>query len=121
MAEALRASEMTFRALIDSTASAIFILQGKKFRYVNPAAVAITGYPPAELLKMNFWDVAHPDFRRQSRLRELARQPGKLVTSRYELKIITKQGEERWVDLTVGLIYFQGKPSLLGTAFDITD
>jgi signal transduction histidine kinase/CheY-like chemotaxis protein len=41
--------------------------------------------------------------------------------TRYELKIVTKTGEERWVDFTTGSIEFDGQPAALGTAYDITE
>jgi PAS domain S-box-containing protein len=119
--EALQESEKKFRVLTETAASGIFIHQGDKFVYVNPASEAMTGYSREELLTMDFWDLVHPDFRELVRQRAQARQEGKSVPSRYELKIITKNGEERWVDLAVGMINFQGKPAILGTDFDITE
>ena len=119
--EALLESEKKFRVLTETAASGIFIHQGEKFVYVNPASEAMTGYSREELLTMDFWDLVHPDFRELVKQRAQARQQGKSVPSRYELKIITKNGEERWVDLAVGMIDFQGKPAILGTDFDITE
>ena len=39
----------------------------------------------------------------------------------YELKIIHKNGTERWVYYTAATIEYQGKPAAPGTAVDITD
>jgi PAS domain S-box-containing protein len=119
--EALQESEKKFRVLTETAASGIFIHHGERFIYVNPASEAISGYTRKELLAMNFWDLVHPDFRELIKQRAQARQQGELVPSRYELKIITKNGEERWIDLTVGMINFEGKPAVLGTDFDITE
>ena len=119
--EALQESEKKFRVLTETAASGIFIHHGGRFIYVNPASEAISGYTRKELLAMNFWDLVHPDFRELIKQRAQARQQGELVPSRYELKIITKNGEERWIDLTVGMINFEGKPAVLGTDFDITE
>jgi PAS domain S-box-containing protein len=118
--EALQESEKKFRVLTETAASGIFIHQGGKFLYVNPASEAMTGYTREELLKMNFWDVVHPDFQKLVKERAEARQRGEPVPSRYELKTITKNGDERWVDLTSAIIDFEGKPAVLGTSFDIT-
>jgi len=119
--EALQESEKKFRVLTETAASGIFIHRGDKFIYVNPASCAMTGYSNEELLAMNFSDIVHPDFRELVRQRAQARQQGEPVPSRYELKILTKNGEERWIDLTVGMINFEGKPAILGTDFDITE
>ena len=93
--EALQESEKKFRVLTETAASGIFIHHGERFIYVNPASEAISGYTRKELLAMNFWDLVHPDFRELIKQRAQARQQGELVPSRYELKIITKNGEER--------------------------
>ncbi|OFW43580.1 MAG: hypothetical protein A3J28_00565 [Acidobacteria bacterium RIFCSPLOWO2_12_FULL_60_22] len=119
--EALRESEEKFRVLAESMAAALIIIQGDRIRYVNPATEGLTGYTRDELLTMHYWDYIHPEFREIVRQRGLARQRGEPVPSRYEQKIITKKGEERWFDFTAGLTTFEGKPAGLGTAFDITE
>ncbi|MCB9109258.1 MAG: PAS domain S-box protein [Anaerolineales bacterium] len=118
---ALVASESKFRTLTETTASAVFIFQGNRNRYVNPHAQVITGYTEAELLAMNFWDIVHPDHRDLVRDRGLARQQGQPVQNRYEIKILTKDGSPRWIEATLGAIEFEGQPAVLGTSFDITD
>ena len=70
---------------------------------------------------MNFWDVVHPDHRAMVRQRAAARLRGDDVVSRYEFKIVTKLGEERWVDFTSGIIEFEGRRAVLGTAYDVTE
>ena len=62
----------------------------------------------------------HPDFRELVRDRGLARQRGEDVPRRYEMKVVRKDGEERWVDFSAAVIDVGGRPAVLGTAFDIT-
>ncbi len=119
--ETLRESEEKFRTLAETSAAATFIFQGTRLRYVNSATEALTGYDREELLTMNFWDVMHPDSRELVKQRGLARQRGEPVSRRYEAKLLTKNGEERWADFAVGVIEFEGKPAVLGTAFDVTE
>jgi len=114
--EALRESETKFRTLAETTTAAIFIYQGVQFRYVNPAAEAIASYTQAELLEMNLLDVIHPDFRQMTNDRRVARLRGEPVPSPYEVKILTKDGQERWLELSAGLIEFEGEPAVVGTA-----
>lgn len=122
MAEkALRESEEKFRTLAETANAAIFIYQSERTIYANPAAVVITGYSEAELPEMNFWNTIHADFQPLLRERSLARQRGEPVETRYEVKIVTKNSQVRWLDFTGGLIEYQGKPAVLGTAFDITE
>lgn len=117
----LRQSEMKFRALTETTAAAIFIYQGTKMRYVNRAAEQMVGYSREEFLRMDYWEIIHPDFQELVRQQGSARQRGENISPRYEVKLKTKTGQERWVDFTAGVIEFEGKPAVLGTAIDITE
>jgi PAS domain S-box-containing protein len=119
--QALRESEEKFRTVAQTAATAIFIYQGEYLRYVNRYAATLTGYSEEELIGMRFWDLVHPEHREMIRERGLARQRGEHVPPRYEFKILTRNGEERWLDFTAGIIQFQGQPAGVGTAFDITD
>ncbi len=118
--EARAASERRFRILAESSSAAVFVYQGRKFRYVNPVCETLTGYTAEELLQMDFWELVHPEFRDLVRERGLARQRGEPVPDRYQFKIVTKNGEERWVDFTAAVIEYEGQPAGIGTAFDIT-
>jgi two-component system cell cycle sensor histidine kinase/response regulator CckA len=118
---ALRDSETKFRRLTETTTAAIFIYQGTKLRYANPITETLTGYTKEEFLAMDFWEVVHPDHRDLVKKRGLARQRGEQVPPNYEFKILTKKGEERWVDFTGVSIELEGKSAVLGTAYDITD
>ncbi|MFZ5907141.1 MAG: sensor domain-containing diguanylate cyclase [Nitrospirota bacterium] len=119
--QSIYASEALFRALAETTSSGIFVYQGEKFCYVNPTMIRLTGYSRKEFLAMKFWDIVHPAFRDLVKQRGLARQQSIPVLPRYECKIITKSGQERWADISMTLTQFQGKPAGLGTAFDITE
>lgn len=117
----LREGEKKFRMLAETTAAAIFILQGPEFKYLNSTTERMTGYTRRELFGMNFWDIVHPDNRPMVRERGLACQRDDAASDAYEFKLITKSGEERWVDFKSGVIEFDGKPAALGTAYDITE
>lgn len=104
-----------------SSGAAAFIFQGAALRYVNPAAVAMTGYSAEELLAMEFWDVIHPDDRDLVRQRGLARQRGQAVPWSYEVKILPKHGDPLWVEFSAGVIEFEGSPAVLGIAVDISE
>lgn len=119
--EALRLSEEKFRALTETTASAIFIYQGKELIYANKSFREITGYSEEDLRGIRFWDVVHEDHRELIKNRGLARQQREDVVQRYEFKIIRKDGQSRWVDFTATRIEYEGAPAGLGTAFDITE
>jgi PAS domain S-box-containing protein len=117
----LALSEEKFRVLAETTSSAIFIYQKGRFRYVNPATCRVTGYSEEELLTMNFWDWVHPDYQDLVKRNGRDRRHGRPSSPRYEIKFVTRGGEERWAELTPGLIEYNGRPAILVTAVDITD
>lgn len=119
--KSLRESEARFRTLAETTTAAIFIHQGERFLYVNPAGERIGGYSSEELLKKDFWTFIHPDYQEMVRVRGQARVVGEPVPSEYEFKFIKKNGEERWATLTTGFIEYRGTPAIIATLFDITD
>jgi PAS domain S-box-containing protein len=119
--EALRTSELRFRSLTETVPVGIGIIQGAGFVYVNPALQAIGGYSPEELLKTDFWERVHPDRQEIVKERGFARMRGESAPTRYEDKLIARQGEERWVDTSVGLTEYDGKPAILITVVDITE
>ncbi|MBI3001314.1 MAG: PAS domain S-box protein [Deltaproteobacteria bacterium] len=116
-----KTEQSSIQKIIDLLPVAIFIYQGENNTLVNPAAEALTGYTKEELLDMKFWEVVHPDFRQLIRDRGLARQHGEKVPPRYEVKILTKSGAERWLDFIGGLIRLDGKPAVIGTVIDVTE
>ncbi len=117
----LRESEAKFRAVTETAASAIFIIQDERYAYVNPASEQISGYARAELLGMPYWKLSPPEEREMVIQIANARLRGEPVPARQELRLIRKGGEERWVDFTATVIEFRGSPAILGTAFDITE
>jgi PAS domain S-box-containing protein len=118
---ALQQSEAKFGMLAEIAPVAIFIHQGSHFIYANPAGAAITGYSREELFAMDFSSLIHPDFRDLVRGRAFARLQGEQPPSNYELKYITKTGEERWAYMNAGVIDYEGAPAVIGTLFDITE
>jgi len=119
-AQRLEESEARFRALTEGTASAILIYQDTGIRYVNNAAVELTGYSREEFAAMNFWDIVHPEHRELVKARGLARQQGDAPPRRYQFKIVRKDGAVRWIDFSADSITFEGRPAGIGAAFDIT-
>lgn len=120
---ALAASEAQFRALADSTTAGIFVLDGQRFRLVNPAMARLSGYGEDELRHMGFDQLVHPDHRQAFRDRGGVSRAGS-TASHGEIRIQTKDGESRWLEIStapVGLDRFGADDTLIGTAFDVTE
>lgn len=118
--EALKESEEKFRALVQSTPTAILLYQGDMFIYANPAAQWITGYTEDELKAMVYWEIVHPDYQDLIRARVHKRQEGNPLRQGYEFRIIRKDGVERWVDLSGATTMIGGSVAGIVSVIDIT-
>jgi PAS domain S-box-containing protein len=118
---ALGEAEEKFRAVAEICSNAIFIHDGRRPLYMNRASEELCGYIRDELLTDDCWQIVHPEYKEVLKARMAARFRGEQVPDRYEFKIITKSGEERWLDAGVRLISFEGKPCVLVNAFCVND
>lgn len=120
--ESVLRSEERFRTLVETIPAAVFMYDERTL-YVNAAAERITGYGRDELMQLaDFWRLVHRDS--QPRLMEMyaAHERGETIPTEYEVKIVTKQGEARWVLFRFDWVASgpeQG--AMLGTAIDITE
>jgi PAS domain S-box-containing protein len=119
--KSLQESEARFRTLAETTTAGIIIYREGRLIYVNPACETVTGRPREELLSKDFWDIIHPEHREMVRQRGEARLRGEQVPGEYEYAVIAKNGEERWISMTAGVIEYEGKPAVIATLYDMTD
>jgi two-component system, NarL family, sensor kinase len=118
--DALRESENKFRLVAETAACGIWILQNERLVYLNREVETLTGYTRAELQAMNAWELVHPEFKPILQARSKGRQTSGHLLSRFQYKIVTKSGEERWLELSDSVMEYEGKPAILATAFDVT-
>ena len=117
----LQESEEKFRRLAETTEAGMYVFNGERFVMVNPAFQQITGYSREELEDLDPWKVIHPLHREMVRERAVSRVKGDTAPQRYEVKLLARNGVEKWADLSVGVITYLGKPASLGTLLDITE
>ncbi len=119
--EALKESEEKFQAISEASPAAIFVYRGERVEYANQAALSISGYSQDELLSMSFVDIINPESRKLVREGIKERMAGNPDLARYRFGIITKSGEERWLDVSSGLITYLGSRAGIVICIDITD
>ena len=116
---ALRESETFYRTISDKAFASIYVVQDGIFHSMNANAASFTGYTIEEMTGMKAGSLVHPDD-----LEDMVGNSRSMLhgnTDRpYVYRIVTKQGEIRWIMETVSLIQYGGRPAILGNAMDIT-
>jgi PAS domain S-box-containing protein len=119
--QALRESEALFRTLAQTAPAFILLWQEERLIFANEEVLRVTGYTLEELQSRPIWDFVHPADRETVRERGLARFRGENPPSRYPFRILTKDGEVRWLDYAAARVEVGGRPAVLGIALDVTE
>lgn len=117
----LKESEAKYAALVEQSLDAVMIIQHGRYTFCNATAVELTGYSTDELLAMDRYDELFPaDERERVRRNHEARIRGESAPTRYESKLLCRDGAIRDVELSGRIIEINGEPANLGTIRDIT-
>ncbi|HTG82669.1 MAG TPA: PAS domain S-box protein [Geobacteraceae bacterium] len=105
MEASLRDSEEQFRATFEQAAVGIAYLapDGRLLR-INQRYCEIVGYSEAELKKLTFQQITHPDDLDASIKQFTSLRAGKLRNFSLEKRYIRKDGSTVWVNLTVSMV-----------------
>ena len=106
--------------MTESSFAGIYVVQDGKFRYLNKNAASYAGYAPDELVGQPPADIVHLEDRENARKNARAMLLGK-KTSPSEFRVMTKDGEIRWIMETIVPITWGGKPAILGNSMDVTE
>jgi PAS domain S-box-containing protein len=109
-----------YETLASSSPVGVYIIQDRKFRFVNPQFQKYTGYTEEELSGMNPLDLVHHQDRERVRENAVGMLKGQRITP-YELRYIVKGGEVLWATETVTSIQYRGERAVLGNFMDITE
>jgi len=108
------------RAIIANSPLGIYVIQDGRFKLVSPRFMEITGYSEGELEKIDPLSLVYQEDR--DYVRTAAVQMLKMErSSPYQFRIVTKQGDIRWIMETVASITYKGLRATLGNFMDITD
>ncbi|UCG08049.1 MAG: PAS domain S-box protein, partial [Desulfobacterales bacterium] len=118
--KALQESEEKYRLLVENADTAIFIAQDEVIKFPNPKALELIGYSADELAKLPFVNLIHPQDRDTVYARHKMRLKGEKAPSSYEFRVISKKGDELWVQLNTVLITWEQRPATLNFLRDIT-
>ena len=120
--QALRESEEFYRTLVEDSLTPVYLLQDGVMVYVNKAFEEVTGYKREEIVGRSPFFLIHPEDRDLVYRRYVEREKGIRDTMEtYSWRIITKNGEVRWVTARPGRVTYKGKPAVAATVVDTTD
>jgi PAS domain S-box-containing protein len=115
----LKEQEELYRLLTEKSFAGIYVVQEGVLTFLNSKAIDYTGYPAEEIIGTRTGDLVHPDdVAKQSRnahdmLNGLRKTP-------YEFRIVTKQGETRWIMETVVPFVYKDRRAILANCMDVT-
>lgn len=116
-----RQSEERYRMLIENANEAIMVIQDEQLKYFSPMAMTLLGYTEKEIKATPFIEFFHPDDRSLigEKLQRLT--CGKNRLDRYVIRIVIRNGETKWVEVSSVLIEWEERPAVLVLVSDITE
>jgi PAS domain S-box-containing protein len=120
--EAVRASEERFRELFENANDVIFMhdLKGRLIT-INRAAESLTGYARAEVLGKSIEELIAPESRHLNQ-DSISAHLGGSATQHFELRMLSKSGGVRFLEVNTRIIYRRGHPvAIQGIGRDATE
>jgi PAS domain S-box-containing protein len=113
-------AENLYNSFANSTRTGVYIVQNKRFKFINPHVLNYSQYyTMEELVNTNPIDMVHPDDRKATRENAIKMLKGERQTP-YEFRLIAKDGSVKWILETVTPIEYYGEPAVMGNSMDIT-
>jgi len=119
--DALRESEAKYSALVEQAKDVVAIVQDGVIKFVNRAAEEVSGFEVQEIVGKPFMNWIAPESRNQVAERYKLRMTGEEVPPIYEAKIQRKDGAIKDIEVSAGVIQYNGKPADLAIARDVTE
>ena len=117
----LMESEERYRTAIEYSNDGVSLVREGRLIYVNQKFLAIYGYEkPEEALGRSLDLTVHPDDRHIVIERNLKREKGERVPSKYEFKGIRRDGTMVYIEISTARITFHGEPATLAYHRNIT-
>jgi PAS domain S-box-containing protein len=120
----LKRAEEAYRAIVVNSLQGLAIYQKGRIVFANPAYAGILGYAIDELSSMDPEQVANLFYfedRQKSIARMNATFSGEEAGSRYEARVVCKDGSLRWIDFAMSVINYRDEVAIQAAAVDITD
>ncbi|MCF8077741.1 MAG: PAS domain S-box protein [Desulfobacterales bacterium] len=118
---ALKESEEKYRTVVENAGEVLLVAQAGQIKFVNSRAYDIMGFTPEEMMETAFVGYIHPEDRDRVAGLHARRVEGEGVPSSYRFRVVSKEGQTRWVQINAVRIDWQQQPATLNFLADITD
>ena len=118
--KALQESEELYRVLAEKSFAGVYVVQEGKFRFLNSNAASYFGYTQDELIGRESMKLVYPEDREQLKKNVIDMLHGERIFP-YEFRIITREGQIKWLMEMVTSISWEGKRAVLGNSMDLTE
>ncbi len=112
-----------YRKIVDEIPLPVYVFQDGDFKFFNQAFIDLSGYEREEMAALDFIDLVHPGYREnlvcQTRLALSGH--GRDLPKEFELEVILKNGETRWIRVKPRIIEHNSQPAILGIVSSIAE
>jgi len=119
--EALAASELRFRGLVENSSVGVYLYQHRRLVYCNPRMAEMLGCASDALTAEELGRLIHPDDLRPLWRRLLRLQRGVASSGQHEFRVRRSDGRRLWVAVFGSRIVQDGAPAIIGTLIDISE
>lgn len=119
--QALRESELKYRLLVANASVGIVILQDGIAKFPNPRMLRMIGMTEEELLARPFLETIHAEDRAAADDRIFRRPPADEPVESDPFRVVNRDGEILWVQLTAAEISWEGRPGMLCFLHDVSE
>ncbi|MFB6081333.1 MAG: PAS domain S-box protein [Halanaeroarchaeum sp.] len=117
---ALEEERKKYETLVEKSNDGIVVIQGDQFVTVNRQFAAMVGADdPEDLVGTEYIDYVAPEYRETIRERYEARLAGAEPPPRYDIEIVTEDGDRLPVELNMSVIDYDGEPADMAVIRDI--
>ncbi|MEW5912064.1 MAG: PAS domain S-box protein [Thermodesulfobacteriota bacterium] len=121
MADDLQHSEARYRNLVEQSSEMIAVVQDEGVAYANKAVKDVLGWEPEEVLGKRPEAFFHPEDLQQALQRYRARITGRSGPQPFSCRMLTKDGEVKWMEAGARVVDWEGRPALQVFFRDISE
>ncbi len=119
--KALADSEAKYRKVVENVNEGILVTAAGRILYANPRALALTGLDDETAKSRPFIEFIHPDDRERVLGNHLRRLKGEPVENHYQFRVLHRNGEARWLEISAVVFEWQDSPATLNFLTDVTE